>query len=89
MSVEIPDKDVVDIPDQRSKKDPLKMTANENFELFIKEGNVFGTRKKSRGLKKFIPNSPDAGLDQAFGSDAFSINSRKSGNKVLKRLFDF
>ncbi len=89
MSVEIPDKDVINIPDLKTKKDPLNMTVNENFGIFIKEGNVFGTRKKSRGLKKFIPNSPDAGLDQAFGSDAFSSNSRKSGNKVLRRLFDF
>ena len=71
------------------RKDPLNMNVNENFDLFIQEGNVFGVSEKTRKIDRFIPKAPDDGLDQSFDSDNFGINSKRTSDKLTKRFFDF
>ena len=83
--------DVTDQPQAKKSKskNPMHVDLTENFDTFIQEGNVFDVRKGSRKLQKFIPNTPDDGLNSSFNADEFGINSKKTSDKLTKRFFNF
>lgn len=47
----------------------MSLKDSNPFSLFQKEGGVYGVRTGKDKLRKFIPNSPQEGLDNAFGSE--------------------
>ena len=60
-----------------------------DFTTFQKEGNVFAVKQKKGGRKGFIPQSPDTGLDKAFGANNLIPSNLKVSTKLTKRFFDF
>jgi len=58
-----------------------------DFNLFIQEGNVFDIKKGSRPLEKFIPTSPEEGIDAGLGADNFLPSSRNTSKRLLDKFF--
>lgn len=58
------------------------------FSNFIDQGNVFNIRKGKGKIERFIPESPQAGVEGAFEADKFTSSSVKSGRRIGK-LFNF
>lgn len=58
----------------------MSVNSDNPFSLFQHEGGIYGVRTGKDKLRKFIPDSPSQGLDQAFGSqDPLLRNKRKRG----------
>ena len=56
------------------------------FKLFQDEGGNFGVRTGKEKLKKFIPESPDQGLDNAFGLNSMYKVKRKRGRPKKNQI---
>lgn len=54
------------------------------FETFIDQGNVFNVRKNTRKIDRFIPDSPQSGLEGSFDADQFAPSSIKTGKRIAR-----
>jgi len=76
-------------PSDQPKRKSSDFDFTKQFDIFIKEGNVFGVRKEPKKISTFVPPSPDVGLDRSFNAEQLSIKNKTRSAKLTKRFFDF
>lgn len=68
----------------------LPNTPAAAFGTFIDQGNVFNVQKGKRKIDRFIPETPQSGIESSFGADKFVPSSTKTGKRIGKLFkFDF
>lgn len=66
----------------------LPNTPSAAFGTFIDQGNVFNVQKGKRKIDRFIPNTPQSGIESSFGAESFVPSSTQTGKRIGK-LFKF
>jgi len=68
----------------------LPNTPSAAFGTFIDQGNVFNVQKGKKKIDRFIPTTPQSGIESSFNSEEFVPSSTKTGKRIGKLFkFDF
>lgn len=54
------------------------------FRIFIQEGGNWGVRDRQQKIRRFIPDSPDQGLDNAFKTNSFNSKPKRGRGRPRK-----